>query len=166
MSKILISLFYTKLLRLFFYLSNTITVHYNPYGGNGEISIMLDCYVSVNFTSAPTRTWQRTMVQKDHRRDKNVRSSSSKMSVVRFKPKSVRIDEFSENSKHEITRTWKSVQWKSRCSVRTQGVTKLKAALRALPTAPPKETEDRTRQYLLTPWSRVLLEKLTSKLCS
>lgn len=64
------------------YLSNKITVDFNRCGGNGALSIKLDCYVSVNFSSAPTRTSQRTMVQKDHRRDKNVRSSSSKTSQL------------------------------------------------------------------------------------
>jgi hypothetical protein len=35
------------------YLSNRFTTDYNPYGGNGDISIMLACYVTVNFSLLP-----------------------------------------------------------------------------------------------------------------
>jgi hypothetical protein len=44
--------------------------------------------------------------------------------------------------------------------------TAVTAKRRASRSAYPRESADYLLTYLLTPWSRVLLEKLTSKLCS
>jgi hypothetical protein len=99
--------------------------------------LLPNSYLADNNGSERPPTWQKCMLV-----------FKQNVTVVRFKPKSGRTDKLRENSKHEIARTWKSVQWKSRCSVRTHGMTKLKAVLRATPLLPPKKTEDRTPQYV------------------
>ena len=98
----------------------------------GSTFLLPNSYLAENNGSERPSTWQKcTLVFKQN------------VTIVWFKPKSGRTDKFRENSKHEITRTWKSVQWKSRCSVRTHGMTKLKAVLGASPSPPPQKKNRR-----------------------